>query len=313
MSNLTKGEKISLAKMGHTVSMEQRKKQSDSLKGHHLTAEQKARHSVAMAKFKGVKRTPEAAFNARMGMIKAGVKPTEQCIKAGHLARMEWRPNAEQRARKHLAMLGTHTEPKSEECKAKIRESCKDRKWTPEQIEKRRQGMVRKWASLSAEERNKWIRAAMRGCSRSPNKPESVLMRVLNEISPNQWQYVGDGAVVIGGCNPDFININGKKLIIELFGNYWHGVKARYNSTPDARQAIFGEYGYKTLIVWEKEVEKRQELEEKLRQFFVVHDNHEPSKELITLGRVQRLETGHPISWDDGIVHPPMKIEDNDA
>lgn len=28
--------------------------------------------------------------------------------------------------------------------------------------------------------------------------------------------------VGIGGLCPDFVNCNGKKVIIELFGDYWH-------------------------------------------------------------------------------------------
>lgn len=308
MSELTKGQKISLKKMGHTVSPEQRAKQSMALKGRIPSPEEKINQAKGASKFKGIKRSPEVCANVRAGMLRAGVRPSPQCIEAGHKARLAYHPTPEQAEKKRLANIGKHSAPKSEETKVKIRETCKSRKWKPEHIEARRQGLKRKWASLTPEQRNSWIKSAMRGCARLPNKPEVIVRDMLMAIAPNEWQYVGDGAVIIGGCNPDFINVNGRKLIIEVFGNYWHGIKARYNSTPDARQAIFGEYGYKTLIIWESEVKDSQVLESKIRQFILAHGNHEPSKEGLPLGRVQRLETGHPISEDDGIVHPFTKV-----
>lgn len=35
------------------------------------------------------------------------------------------------------------------------------------------------------------------------------------------FTFVGDGKVIIGGKNPDFINEKNKKLI-EVYGDYWH-------------------------------------------------------------------------------------------
>jgi len=82
-----------------------------------------------------------------------------------------------------------------------------------------------------------------------PNKMECILQRILNVMFPGEWKYVGDGQVIISGKCPDFINVNGRKKIVELFGNYWH--------TPEEaedRKAIFKRFGYETLIVWEHEL-----------------------------------------------------------
>ena len=40
-----------------------------------------------------------------------------------------------------------------------------------------------------------------------------------------EYDFVGDGKIMIGTKNPDFINIKIKK-IIEVFGDYWHTKKS---------------------------------------------------------------------------------------
>ena len=52
------------------------------------------------------------------------------------------------------------------------------------------------------------------------NKKESLLLNQLNLLYPNEWRFVGCGELIINGKCPDFVNINGQKKIIELFGDY---------------------------------------------------------------------------------------------
>jgi len=92
--------------------------------------------------------------------------------------------------------------------------------------------------------------------ARSPNKPEKYLDELLQKYFPGHWEYVGDGKIIISGLCPDFINCNGLKAIIEVFGDYWHRdrVNIPIHQRDYARKAIFGKYGYKTLILWESEL-----------------------------------------------------------
>lgn len=46
-----------------------------------------------------------------------------------------------------------------------------------------------------------------------------------------------------------FINVNGLKLIIEVFGNYWH-----QGEDAQGRIDIFSKFGYRTLVIWETEL-----------------------------------------------------------
>lgn len=95
-----------------------------------------------------------------------------------------------------------------------------------------------------------------------PNKPETFLLNLLNELYPGEWKYTGDFSFVINGKSPDFVNCNGKKLCIELFGNYWHR-----NDNPDDRAKVFEPFGYKILVIWEHELKDIEQLKEKLEGF----------------------------------------------
>ncbi len=95
-----------------------------------------------------------------------------------------------------------------------------------------------------------------------PNKPESKLLDFLALHHPKEWKYVGDGSVVFGSKNPDFINVNGKKLIIELFGDYWHR-----NDSVRKRMAVFKPFGFRTLVVWERELKNQKALIKKINRF----------------------------------------------
>jgi very-short-patch-repair endonuclease len=101
-----------------------------------------------------------------------------------------------------------------------------------------------------------------------PTKPE---IEIKNLIEKNNlpYKYVGNGSFIIGGINPDFIECNGKKLIIEVFGNYWHREGAtKFRQTEYGRRKIYEKYGYKMLVLWENEIyEDKNKILEKIKNF----------------------------------------------
>jgi hypothetical protein len=104
--------------------------------------------------------------------------------------------------------------------------------------------------------------------SLKPSGPELYLDFLLQNNFPDEWKYVGDGNTIINGLCPDFINVNGKKQIIEMFGEHWHtGGKIRYNQTEVGRKKAFGEHGYDTLIIWDFELKDECAIIEKIRGF----------------------------------------------
>ena len=95
------------------------------------------------------------------------------------------------------------------------------------------------------------------------NKLESRVERILDHFFPGEWKFVGDGEVWIGGRCPDFINVNGRKTIIEVFGDWWHKNrrKVRKTATEDWRRAHFAKYGFQTTIIWESEINGRSDVD----------------------------------------------------
>jgi len=95
-----------------------------------------------------------------------------------------------------------------------------------------------------------------------PNKPESCLNNLLEGLYPGQWKYTGDFSFTINGKCPDFVNCNGQKKIIELFGDYWHR-----GQNPQDRIDTFRPFGYETLVIWEHELKNIDSVIERIRGF----------------------------------------------
>ena len=109
-----------------------------------------------------------------------------------------------------------------------------------------------------------------KACSNKQTEPEFQLQTLLDQHFPGQWKYVGDGQVIIGYRNPDFINCNGQKALIEMFGDYWHGSEVTSNSREDEEwQRIdrFSQYGFRTLVIWEHELREPEKVIQKTRVF----------------------------------------------
>jgi G:T-mismatch repair DNA endonuclease (very short patch repair protein) len=121
---------------------------------------------------------------------------------------------------------------------------------------------VKKLEWADKDRREKMIQKMILSRHIKPNKLESSFCSLLNTRFPKEWKYVGDGKVIIGGKCPDFINVNGQKKIIELFGDYWHK-----GQNPKDRIDMFKPYGYKTLVVWEKEFKDSSLVMKKVEKF----------------------------------------------
>jgi very-short-patch-repair endonuclease len=109
-----------------------------------------------------------------------------------------------------------------------------------------------------------------------PNKAEVRMLELLNELYPGEWKYTGDFSFTINGKCPDFVNCNGKKLIIEYFGDHWH-----QGHDPDKRAAEFRPFGYETLVVWGSEMTDMKNVISKIRSF--VDENTVPKE--VSYGR----------------------------
>lgn len=107
----------------------------------------------------------------------------------------------------------------------------------------------------------RWIKSH----SIKPTKPEIKLNRLLKNNN-FFYKYVGNYKFWINGYNPDFINCNGQKKIIEMFGDYWHNLP-KQKLKDEVKLKIYNQYGYQTLIIWEHELKDLKKVLEKVTQF----------------------------------------------
>lgn len=118
------------------------------------------------------------------------------------------------------------------------------------------------------EYRQRVAEAVFKANKKKPNKAELKLQSILDRYFPKEWQYTGDGLHIIGGFAPDFTNRNGRKTLIELYGNYWHtreGISWKY--TELGRIMSYNSLGFKCLVIWEHELKDEQAVVAKVKQF----------------------------------------------
>ena len=88
-----------------------------------------------------------------------------------------------------------------------------------------------------------------------PNYPEQQLLNILELHFPNQWKFVGNGEVWLGNRNPDFLNTDGRKIVIELFGTHWHDLFDVARRTEHYKQ-----YGFACLCFWSDEISNEESI-----------------------------------------------------
>jgi 5S rRNA maturation endonuclease (ribonuclease M5)/intein/homing endonuclease len=127
-----------------------------------------------------------------------------------------------------------------------------------------------------------------------PNKSETRLINILNDICPGEFEYNGDGRVMVlgGRYSPDFVNVNGKKKLIEFFGCYHHGCETckdgKYFSDElkkknENRVKIFKKYGWETLVIWEHDIRAIERVKKIISNFLF-----NPKINLVKVVKIER-------------------------
>jgi len=99
-----------------------------------------------------------------------------------------------------------------------------------------------------------------------PNMEELTLQVWLDMLFPGEWAFVGNGGVRIGNRNPDFINVNGRKAVIEMFGTYFHDEAYFEKPSEEELVAHYREYGYRCLVLWSYDIYSKKLVEERVRE-----------------------------------------------
>jgi len=126
---------------------------------------------------------------------------------------------------------------------------------------KRQKALKRYWASLSAEEKNlhieKMAKKSREATGLRPNKFESKILHLIKVACPNEYKYTGDASLIINGLNPDFANVNGKKKLIEAFGDYFHNANDNWRRSELGRIMAYNSLGFDCLVIWEHDLRNK--------------------------------------------------------
>lgn len=126
---------------------------------------------------------------------------------------------------------------------------------TPKFRNKARETFKSNWINPKIREKN--LKNLLKAMFKRPTSLEKEFIGIIKKHNL-PFRYIGDGRLIIGYKNPDFISTNHKKLIIETANRFHH--KENY---PKIRQKIFSKYGYKVLVLWAKKDKNELEDNEK--------------------------------------------------
>lgn len=228
---------------------EYRKRQSEAHTGYVHTPEQTAKIATAL---RGKPRSEETKAKQRAAL--KGIPRSPETIKKMSEAAMghpAWNKGAafSEKTKKKLSLINTGKHH-SEETKEKLRGKH------PSDETRKKQSDAHKGKDRSAETIRKML--MWRGMTRLEKKFQEIADK--NNLP---YKFVGDGSFMIGRKNPDFININGDKIAIEVYARYY---KLRHAETVqewmDDRERVFREYGWNVIFFDETQVTEANVLKE---------------------------------------------------
>lgn len=116
---------------------------------------------------------------------------------------------------------------------------------------------------------SEYVAKMMRARKVKPNNTELQFDAFLQNHLPGEYKYVGDGEFILGGKCPDWLNVNGQKKLIELFGDYWHK-----GENPQDKIDHYKKYGFDTLVIWASELQDKTKVLQTINDFNNKEVNH---------------------------------------
>jgi G:T-mismatch repair DNA endonuclease (very short patch repair protein) len=116
------------------------------------------------------------------------------------------------------------------------------------------------------------IRKYFKSLQRRPTNPENQLKDLIKKHNL-PFVYNGNkGDLIIGRRVPDFYNNNGRKHVIEVFGEVFHNQSKSFFDVPFRRTEKgtvqhYTKYGYHCTVIWDNELKNEETVVERIREF----------------------------------------------
>lgn len=254
--------KLSLANTGKYPTEETRRKLSEAGKGRHHTEETKKKMSEHQKgeRSRNYGKHPSEKTRRKMSDARKGEKhwnygkhPSKETLEKMRQSHKGQKPSEETRKKQSEQRKGENNpnfgKKFSEEHRLKLSLSHKGKR-------------------LSKETRLRMSKAFKHKKVKTHHTyPEHVFEQICKDCDL-PYKYTGDGSFWIGrnpSINPDFVDCNGGKTAIEIFGDYWHSPLLRHNisypQTLKGREKLLKKYGWKLIVLWESDL-RREDAEE---------------------------------------------------
>jgi hypothetical protein len=92
---------------------------------------------------------------------------------------------------------------------------------------------------------------------RIPSYPEQIFIDLCKE-----FEYVGNGVLIIDGKNPDFVYITDEHKLVEIWGEYY-----KKGRNPQDLIDFYKVRGYQCLVIWASELKHQEQVVTKVRKF----------------------------------------------
>ena len=144
--------------------------------------------------------------------------------------------------------LGKHH---SEKTKQKLRQK------TLEQIRTKGHPALGSHHSLSemSKQKIRLARMKQKNFPKHHTKPELKFCKIIKRHNL-PYKYTGDGSFWIENINPDFVQTNGKKICVEVWGDYWHN-REDMKKKDIERLKTLQKYGWQRVVFWEHELMRK--------------------------------------------------------
>lgn len=134
--------------------------------------------------------------------------------------------------------------------------------------EREKMSLSKKLLWQNKEYREKNIKNTLKAMFKRPTKLEQKFIDFFNENNL-PFKYCGNGSLLIGFLNPDFYEINGKKICIEVSSEKFRKniPKETTEEYEKRRTEHFIKYNWKCLVLWDKELNNEINLLNKIKDF----------------------------------------------
>jgi dTDP-4-amino-4,6-dideoxygalactose transaminase len=242
--------------------------------------------------------TPEVRIKMSKNIKKAWKDPIKGKNMRDGLAKRELslaRPNTSIAARKFW------DSPESKPLREQFRQQCQEHSkklWaaedspfkTPRWKEKQTISHKKFWKNIEPAAAEEIMRRMMNGLKKKPNKQEIRVGQIIDEVCPNEFRFNGcfELGICINCMIPDFVNVNGKKKVIEFFGSGWHKLRNDY----DEKMSRYRKAGFDCLIIWGNELTKKNDaaLRQKILNFV-----YNPRTVIVTVESIETIEESRQV------------------